>query len=167
MAKTILHLGSNLGDRQANLLQAIAHLNDLTGSIIQQSSFFETAAWGVEDQPSFFNIALICQTNLSPDQLLKSVLEIERLMGRERKKRWGVRLIDIDILFYNDWRITYPDLIIPHPSIQDRNFVLQPLLEIAPNLLHPVLKKTIKELAAQCEDSLLVKLIPKSSVIPY
>ena len=161
MAKVTLHLGSNLGQRKAHLLLAISHLNDELGNITKQSSIYETAAWGVEDQPAFLNIALVLETKVLPCDLLKIALAIEQEMGRERKRHWGERLIDIDILFYNDWKINYPNLIIPHPRIQDRKFVLQPLWEIIPNRIHPVLNKTIKTLLMECPDELPVELYVK------
>lgn len=157
MAKTVLHLGSNLGDRQGNIWLAITHLKKFVGQIDQYSSVYETAAWGLEDQPDFLNIALVCDTHLLPDLLLKTVLDIEQKMGRERKQHWGERIIDIDVLFYNDWKINYPDLIIPHLRIQDRKFVLKPLLEIIPDKIHPVFNKTIRVLTEECTDKLLVR----------
>ena len=157
MAKIVLHLGSNQGNRQQEIQRAITYIEGSIGDIKLTSSFYETEAWGVEDQPSFFNIALLLHTTLLPDQLLKVVLGIENKMGRQRKQHWGQRLIDIDILFYNDWQINFPELIIPHPRIQDRHFVLSPLMEIMPNFLHPKLKKTITQLKEACTDKLLVK----------
>ena len=120
---------------------------------------YETAAWGISDQPSFLNQALMLSTSLSARQLLRKVLQIEKEMGRERKEKMGPRLIDIDIIFFDDEIHDLQFLKIPHPEMQNRRFVLTPLAEIAPNLEHPVLKKTIAQLLEECPDNLEVKKI--------
>jgi len=143
---TYLALGTNLGDRLANLRAAI---EALPPSIVlrQSSSVYETPPWGVEDQPPFLNMAVNCATNLEPEPLLKYLKQLEVQLGRLHSFRWGPRLIDLDILFYDDLILNTGQLIIPHPRLHERAFVLVPLAEIAPDLIHPVLKKSVKELA--------------------
>jgi 2-amino-4-hydroxy-6-hydroxymethyldihydropteridine diphosphokinase len=109
----------------------------------------ETQPWGVEDQPDFVNMAVEVETVMSPEELLVTVKEIEREMGRKAGTRWGPRLIDLDVLLYDDRIVQSKDLIIPHPLLHKRNFVLLPLAEISPECVHPVLKKTIRELAQE------------------
>ena len=142
-----LALGTNLGDRPANLRAAI---QALPPSIIhrQSSSIYETPPWGVEDQPAFLNMAVRCETTLEPEALLKHIKQLEIQLGRQQSYRWGPRLIDLDILFYDDLILNTAQLIIPHPRLHERAFVLVPLAEIAPDFIHPVLKKSIRELRA-------------------
>jgi 2-amino-4-hydroxy-6-hydroxymethyldihydropteridine diphosphokinase len=123
------------------------------------SSIYETAAWGKNDQPAFLNQVLEIETALSPPQLLKTILAIEENIGRVRQEKYGPRIIDIDILLFNDEVLHLPMLKIPHPQLQNRRFVLVPLAEIAPDLIHPVFKKTIAELLAICPDKLEVSRI--------
>lgn len=141
-----LHLGTNLGDRVLNLQQALESLQEEVGPILRQSSFYETDAWGIEDQPDFVNLALEMKTQHPPRELLDILLNIEQKMGRVRKKKWGERLIDIDLLFYGQQVIDWPNLQVPHPGIPSRNFVLIPMLEIAPEWIHPTLQQTIEAL---------------------
>jgi len=110
------------------------------------SSVIETEPYGYEDQPRFLNAVCIAQTPLSPHELLNTLLQIERNMGRVRTIRWGPRIIDLDIVFYEDLVLNEEDLIIPHPDAHNRTFVLEPLCEIAPDLIHPVMGKTVREL---------------------
>ncbi|AIY88217.1 2-amino-4-hydroxy-6-hydroxymethyldihydropteridine pyrophosphokinase [Thermotoga sp. TBGT1765] len=110
------------------------------------SSIIETEPYGYEDQPRFLNAVCIAQTPLSPHELLNTLLQIERNMGRVRTIRWGPRIIDLDIVFYEDLVLSEEDLIIPHPDAHNRTFVLEPLCEIAPDLIHPVMGKTVREL---------------------
>jgi 2-amino-4-hydroxy-6-hydroxymethyldihydropteridine diphosphokinase len=159
MERIYLATGSNLGNKVANLQQALELIELYIGDIIRVSSLYRTAAWGKEDQPEFLNQAMAVDTRLEPDTLLLAIMEIEQQMGRERRIRWGERLIDIDILFYGDWVIQSQRLSIPHPFIQERNFVLQPMLEIAPDFVHPVLGENITVLAARCSDPLAVEKI--------
>ena len=159
MAKLVLHLGSNLGNRRLNIDRAISLIKKEVGLLLRQSSIYETAAWGVENQPDFLNVALLIQSLLLPDEALERILLIEAEIGRVRKQRWGARIIDIDILFYNDWCIDYPDLTIPHPRIHERNFVLYPLSEIIPDFIHPLLGKTIQQLKKSTGDELALKKI--------
>jgi 2-amino-4-hydroxy-6-hydroxymethyldihydropteridine diphosphokinase len=132
-----LALGTNLDDREANLALARRELSTLN-NILKVSSIYETPPWGVTDQPAFLNQVLAARTNLSPLDLLKSVKDIEARMGRVPSVRFGPRLIDIDILLYGDTFLNTPTLTLPHPRMAERAFVLVPLLEIAPDLTHPV-----------------------------
>ena len=151
-----LLLGSNLGDRLANLDEAKRQL----GNIVATSSVYETAAWGNTNQGSFLNQVVQINAKLYPEDLLKKIQDIEIGMGRRRVEKWGPRIIDIDILFYKDLVINTPDLVIPHPEIQNRRFTLVPLLELT-NMVHPVLKKTISELLDECNDLLPVTRWPR------
>ncbi len=158
--KAYLLLGSNLGDRQLYLARACALIADEVGEVFEQSAIYETEAWGKTDQPGFLNMALAVNTTFSPLELLHKVLEIEQKLGRVRHEKWGARLIDIDIIFYGDEIVDIKDeLQIPHPEMQRRKFVLQPLAAIAPDLVHPVLRQTMTELLGQLADSLSVKII--------
>ncbi len=154
-----LLLGTNLGDRKANLTNALNKIKNGVGAITEISKIYETNAWGKTDQPDFFNQAILVQTELTPHDLLKVVLEIETEMGRIRHEKWEARTIDIDILLYNNAIINSPDLIIPHPHLQERNFVLIPLMEIAGEVIHPVLNLAIEELYFDCTDTLDVFLL--------
>lgn len=140
-----LSLGSNVGDREKNLHQAIHKLTTL-GRVTEVSSFYETEPVEVTQQPWFLNCATALETELPAPQLMSSLLEIEREMGRIRVLKKGPRLIDIDILMFGDEVVNRPDLTIPHPAMAERRFVLEPLAEIAAKAWHPVLKKTIGEL---------------------
>ena len=140
-----LALGTNLGDRPANLRAAITALSPDV-KVIAESKVYETPPWGVEDQPTFLNMAVKCETALEPESLLKYLKQLEVQLGREQSFRWGPRLIDIDILFYDNLILNSESLIIPHRRLHERAFVLVPLADIAPDFVHPVLKKTIKEL---------------------
>ena len=148
-----------MGNRKDNLAIAYKHISVLCGHIINSSSVYETAAWGKTDQPSFLNQVLEIQTALTAPQLLKKILDIEKLTGRIRKEKYGPRIIDIDILLFNDEIHNDPLLKIPHPELQNRRFVLEPLAEIAPEIIHPVLKKSIIDLLAICPDKLEVTRI--------
>ncbi len=154
MNRVFLHIGSNQGDRLRNLKLAASELKATVGPILQFSRIFETAAWGVRDQPDFLNQALELETALDPLGLLDTVLGIELEMGRVRIQKWGQRLIDIDVLYYGDVIWESDQLTLPHPHLHERNFVLAPLLDIAPELVHPRLKKTTRELKALCNDAL-------------
>ena len=146
MKKTVyLSLGSNLGDRAANLRQGVRHLAEL-GEVTAVSSFYETEPVEVERQPWFLNCVVALETELMPKQLLSRVLAIEQAMGRRRVKRKGPRTLDIDILLFGNAIVRSPGVTIPHPGLPQRRFVLEPLTEIAPAVRHPVLKRTAKEL---------------------
>ena len=151
--------GGNMGDRQENLATAYEYISQQCGDITNASSLYETAAWGKNDQPSFLNQALELQTELTPRQLLKKILSIEKQIGRIRKQKYGPRIIDIDILLFNDEIHNYPSLKIPHPEMQNRRFVLVPLAEIAPQIIHPLSKKSIVELLTICPDKLEVSIL--------
>ena len=159
-----LSIGSNLGDKSENIKTALKFLELKVGKVKSISSIYETKALGF-DGPDFFNLCLSIQTEYSPEEVLNRLLEIEILMGRVRtnQRKLLSRKIDIDILFYDDEIISSEKLQIPHPRLQNRNFVLYPLIEIAPNLKHPVLKIEISALIAKCSDSLIpLKLDLKS-----
>jgi 2-amino-4-hydroxy-6-hydroxymethyldihydropteridine diphosphokinase len=156
MNRAFLLTGANLGDRVASLEKAAALIQEHCGQIIQTSSLYETAAWGMEDQPPFLNQAHEISTTLAARQLMRRILRIEKMMGRVREKKYGPRLIDIDILFFNDEIHVYPLLRLPHPELHNRRFALQPMMELAPLLVHPVLKKNISHLLEECPDPLPV-----------
>ncbi|HEX3168377.1 MAG TPA: 2-amino-4-hydroxy-6-hydroxymethyldihydropteridine diphosphokinase [Chitinophagaceae bacterium] len=158
---SIAHLliGGNLGDREENLLKAIALINEQCGPLIRASSVYETEAWGKTDQPSFLNQALEISTSLNARQLMRKILKIEKEMGRIRQEKLGPRIIDIDILLFGNEIHDLRFLKIPHPEMQNRRFVLVPLAEINSSLLHPVLKKTIAELLEECPDNLQVSKV--------
>ncbi len=145
MPTIYLALGTNLGDRLANLHAAI---NAFPPSIVhhQSSHIYETPPWGYTDQPAFLNMAVKAETDLDAVSLLKRLKQIEVEVGRVETFRWGPRQIDIDILFYDDLVLESESLVVPHPRLHERAFVLVPLADIAPDFVHPVLKKTIKQL---------------------
>jgi 2-amino-4-hydroxy-6-hydroxymethyldihydropteridine diphosphokinase len=140
-----LSLGSNLGDRAANLVNAIEKLRGL-GTVLAVSAFYETEPMELADQPWFLNCAVALKTELMPKQFLSKILAIEREMGRQRIRPKGPRAIDIDILLFGNAVIHTPQLEVPHPAMHQRRFVLEPLAEIAPEARHPVLKRTVREL---------------------
>lgn len=150
-------LGTNLGNKLSNLSNAIEKLRSFSLFINRTSSIYKTAAWGNTNQDSFLNQVLEIETNIDPQELLKICLSIEKVMGRIRNEKWEARIIDIDILFYNDLTLTNKALIIPHEFMHKRRFTLKPMAELKPNLMHPVLKKTIRELLDNCEDNLRVE----------
>ncbi|MGZ5242754.1 MAG: 2-amino-4-hydroxy-6-hydroxymethyldihydropteridine diphosphokinase [Bacteroidia bacterium] len=153
MNKVALLLGSNLGEREKNLQKAGKLIEEKTGNILETSKIYATAPWGNEDQPAFLNQAIMVWTLLSPDILMQQLLDIEHEMGRTRDEKWGARLIDIDILLYEDQVVDTAHLKIPHPHLHVRNFTLYPLNEIAAEWIHPVLKKTVNELLIASPDS--------------
>lgn len=152
-------LGSNLGNSKEQLLLAIENIEKYIGPIIKLSSLYSTAAWGNNKQPDFLNQVIIVQTLLAPQIVLNEILAIEEKMGRVRTVKNAARIIDIDILFFNSEIIKEKALIIPHPEIQNRRFVLIPLVEIAGLILHPILKKNAQELLNICTDNLNVQKI--------
>jgi 2-amino-4-hydroxy-6-hydroxymethyldihydropteridine diphosphokinase len=142
-----LALGTNLGDRPANLKQAIAALTPQL-EVKAKSRIYETPPWGFEEQPRFLNQVVKANTYLDPEPLLKHLKRLEVALGRQESFPNGPRLIDIDLLFYDNLVLNKPSLVIPHPRLHERGFVLLPLLDIAPNLVHPVQQKTVEELVA-------------------
>ena len=159
MRTAYLLIGGNLGNRKENLSKAVSLINEQCGPLTRSSSIYETEAWGNTDQPSFLNQALEISTSLNARQLIRKVLKIEEVMGRVRKEKLGPRIIDIDILLFENEIHDLRFLKIPHPEMQNRRFVLVPLAEINSTLQHPVLKKTIAELLEECPDNLEVKKI--------
>ena len=159
MRTAYLLIGGNLGNRKENLSKAVSLINEQCGSLTRSSSIYETEAWGNTDQPSFLNQALQISTSLTPRQLMRRVLKIEEEMGRVRIEKLGPRIIDIDILLFENEIHDLRFLKIPHPEMQNRRFVLVPLAEINSTLQHPVLKKTVAELLEECPDNLEVKKI--------
>lgn len=154
-----LALGTNLGDRAANLKQAIAAMPPQI-TVKAKSSVYETPPWGYEEQPKFLNQVLKAKTYLDPDTLLKHLKRLEVALGRKESFTNGPRLIDMDILFYDDLIVNTPTLTIPHPRLHERAFVLMPLMDISPELVHPVLQKSIHDLAELCNAEGIEKLTP-------
>jgi 2-amino-4-hydroxy-6-hydroxymethyldihydropteridine diphosphokinase len=146
MAIVYIGLGSNLGDRHVNCLRAIELLRQNGLPAARQSSMHETEPWGVNEQPEFVNMTVETETDLAPIKLLEMLKKIERHMGRQDTIRWGPRIIDLDILLYDDIILQTDSLTIPHPLMHEREFVLGPLSEIAGDFIHPVLKKSIADL---------------------
>ena len=146
--KCFLSLGTNLGNKQENLQIAIQYINKKVGKVIAQSSVIETEPWGFTSKNTFLNMVIEVETSLSPLDILKKTQKIERLMGRIEKTHTAYqdRIIDIDIILYDDVILDTPELKLPHPLFHQRDFVLKPLCEIAPEYIHPVLRKQIKEL---------------------
>jgi 2-amino-4-hydroxy-6-hydroxymethyldihydropteridine diphosphokinase len=153
-----LSLGSNVGDRAANLEAAIARLSSL-GKVVAGSSFYETEPVGFAAQPWFLNCAVKLDTEKTPKQLLTGILDLEQEMGRRRVQKNGPRTIDIDILLCGDSIIKTKGLIIPHPAMHERRFVLEPMAEIAPDVLHPVFKRSIRELRDALPEGQVVRKI--------
>jgi len=154
-----LLIGGNEGDRSGYLQETTRQIGSGSTRIIRQSSVYETAAWGKTDQAPFLNQALIIETPLDAPALMQRLLAIEEQLGRVRTERYGSRTIDIDMLFFNEDVIRLPWLIIPHPEVANRRFALEPVNEIAPDYVHPILQKTIHELLTLCPDKLEVKKI--------
>lgn len=156
-----LALGSNLGNRTANLEQARKKIEQRGIAIYAASGIYETEPWGIREQPAYLNQALQVRTAQTPSELLKTILAIEVEMGRVRDPNtpWQARTIDIDLLLFNQQIIQNKELTLPHPHLHERNFVLYPLVEIAEPFEHPVLKKTIGELLWECNDLLEVVLL--------
>ncbi|MBA3828513.1 MAG: 2-amino-4-hydroxy-6-hydroxymethyldihydropteridine diphosphokinase [Taibaiella sp.] len=154
MNTAYLLLGGNEGDTTLYLQSAYGLISASCGAIIQYSPVYQTAAWGLQEQPDFLNQVIAIHTTLSPFILLEKIQDIEKELGRQRTIKWGQRTLDIDILLYDDVVIDTPLLTIPHPSTPMRRFTLAPLAAIAPAYVHPVLKKTIQELLDECPDPL-------------
>jgi 2-amino-4-hydroxy-6-hydroxymethyldihydropteridine diphosphokinase len=148
-----LLLGSNLGDSLNNLLIAMEKIENLIGKVTKKSSIYKTAPWGVTDQPDFLNQVVSIETALRPEDILDLIQVIEKQLGRIRSNKWQARLIDIDILLYDQETINTINLVVPHPRIESRRFVLEPLNEIAREMVHPVLQKNINQLLEDCMDT--------------
>ncbi|MCX6261559.1 MAG: 2-amino-4-hydroxy-6-hydroxymethyldihydropteridine diphosphokinase [Bacteroidia bacterium] len=168
MAKiAFLGLGTNLGDKEENLKKAIENISAFAGEVISFSQIYETEPWGFRSEDHFFNMVIQIKTNLKPVDLLKQLLKIEIQMGRVwGSEKYSSRIIDIDILLYENEIINKPYLKVPHPMIQERKFVLVPLCDIAPEMIHPVLNKTFKILLEECDDESIVKKINALSFSP-
>ena len=154
-----LLLGSNLGDSKSYIENAKSNILQQIGLISKQSSYYSTAAWGQTEQSDFINQVILVDTHLNATDTIEIILNIEAKMGRVRKEKNEPRLIDIDILFFNNDILNSPSLTIPHPLLQERNFVLQPMNELSPAFMHPIFNKTINELMILCKDNLAVKKI--------
>ncbi len=159
MNKVYLLLGSNLNNPKRNLLTAQGFISEKLGPITRLSSLYQTGAWGNTEQPDFINQVIVVDTVHSALQCIDIILAIEQAMGRVRTKKNAPRLIDIDILYFNKEIINLPHLVVPHPAIQLRKFVLIPLSELSPLFVHPVLKLSNHQLLKKCEDQLNVKKI--------
>jgi 2-amino-4-hydroxy-6-hydroxymethyldihydropteridine diphosphokinase len=160
MEKVYLGLGTNLGDRELNLRKAINNVNELIGSVVLVSSIYETEPVGFRSEEKFLNMVAEVDTMLKPSGVMDMILKAEALLGRVRKgNKYTSRIIDLDILLFGNRIIENDSLSVPHPMMHERRFVLIPLCEIAPDLVHPILEKSIKTLLSECQD--------KSSVIKY
>jgi 2-amino-4-hydroxy-6-hydroxymethyldihydropteridine diphosphokinase len=157
MINVFLLLGSNLGDRHLFINEAIECINNDIAPVLEISSIYETQSWGKTDAPDYLNQVVMLQTELSAREVLDKALHIEAILGRQREERWGSRTIDIDILFYGQAIINEPGLQIPHPQLHNRRFTLDPLAEIAPGFVHPVLNKNILAIKSKLKDNLIVK----------
>lgn len=159
--------GSNLANRLQHLQKAIQLIEANIGQVLEQSAIYETDPWGKEDQPSFLNQVLAIKTGLSPQEILKKIHVIEYFIGRRRNQKWDKRVIDIDILFYNNVIIQESNLIIPHPLLTERRFALVPLAELIPNFIHPIFQQTISTLLENCTDNLSVHQYTTAIVNTY
>lgn len=157
MNQIYLLLGSNQQEPQKQLMLAQKFIKKKLGNIKRKSFVYSTAAWGNTNQPDFLNQVIITQTKLTAEQTMQTILAIEKEMGRIRTKKNAPRIIDIDILFFNKEIIHTKNLVVPHPQLQNRNFVLVPLNQLSPNLKHPTLNKTIHQLLKSSPDTLTVK----------
>lgn len=157
MNRIYLSLGSNMNQPERQLQKAQEHISRQVGIVVRSSSIYQTAAWGKTDQPDFLNQVLIVESEKPAPEVMQVLLGIEKKMGRIRTEKNAPRVIDIDILFFNHDMMKEKDLLVPHPQVQNRRFVLVPLNQLSPNFRHPVLKKTIHQLLQECADPLNVK----------
>ena len=153
MSVVYLQLGSNLGDRKYLLRRALAEIEFFLGNIINKSNIYESSPWGLDEQLYYLNQIVLVETSYTANEVLANILNIETLIGRKRNNKWGARLIDIDIIFYDNQIINTPALCVPHKYMHERNFVLVPLSEIASNYIHPIYNKTVGILLQECKDS--------------
>lgn len=156
MNDLLLGLGSNQGNRSANLAMAHRLLSRTVGLVHKESQLYESAPWGGIEQPAYYNQVLWVKTMLPLEAAFRQCQILEQKMGRQRSQKWGPRIIDVDLLYYNDVQLETPELVVPHPQLQDRRFVLLPLCDVAPHYEHPVLKRSSKELLSVCSDALSV-----------
>jgi len=162
LTKSVLHtvylcLGTNLGDKAANLTRAIEHISECCGVVCRRSGIYLSSAWGYKSENEFYNQCLKIETNFEADELIDRLFSIEEDMGRVRESSdYKDRLMDIDILFFDDLVMETYKLIVPHPRIGDRRFVLVPMKELAPDHIHPLIEKTISELLEECKDKSVV-----------
>lgn len=147
-----LHLGSNKGDRTSYLSNAIKQITAKIGQVTDQSAIYQTEPWGKKDQDDFLNMAIKVESNLAPEDALNAAKKIETDMGSEKKEKWGPRIIDIDILYCDDLILEKDNLVIPHPHIYERNFVLIPLMEIAGDFIDPTKEMSIEDIFDLCKD---------------
>lgn len=160
----ILLLGTNLGDREKHLDDARGQLKDLIGPIKRQSPVYQTEPWGLNTQPDFLNQLIFVETDLPPQKVLKCILIIEQKIGRIRsRERYASRIIDIDIIFYKNLILNTDDLIIPHPQLHKRRFVLVPLADMIPEFIHPVIGKSMEQLLKECSDKSGVALYKQNN----
>lgn len=157
MNNVVLSLGSNMGDRLSNFSTARKKIGEIPAVFLKTSAVYQTAPWGTTGQPDFLNQVVEIETSLDAHTLMEKLLTIEKTMGRERKEKWEARIIDIDILFFNDAQISSDVLTVPHRHLHERRFVLEPLNEILPQKVHPVYRKTIAYLHASLQDSDQIK----------
>lgn len=157
MRTGFLLMGGNMGNRLAYLQQATKMIGETCGKIVQSSSIYKTAAWGIEEQASFYNQVIVLETSLTPENLMHQLLQIENEMGRKRDQKMGPRIIDLDILMIDELVISSGLLTLPHPALPFRRFALIPLCEIDPSIIHPVLQKKMGQLLEECTDVLDVQ----------
>lgn len=151
-------LGSNQGNTKKNLAEAVLRIDRSIGPVIKQSSLYKTKPWGIADQPDFLNQVILAESRMNAYECMHSLLNIENHMGRERTMKWGPRKIDLDLLYFDQLILNTSQLILPHPEIVHRRFVLAPLCEIAPDFYHPIFNKTNFQLLDECSDLLSVEL---------
>jgi len=163
LEKVFIALGSNIGDKKNFIEKAIRHLSEKIYHI-KQAPIYTSRAVGFTDQPDFYNTVISGYTDLSPEELLLFIKETEKNIGRVKRFRWGPREIDIDILFYGNHVIEKKELVIPHPRLHERDFVLQPLVYLQPDLIHPLLKKTVTELLNNLKDRSVIGIIHSKTV---
>ena len=158
MNGVFLGIGTNLNNRESNIIEAVARIEEHIGKIVSKSSVYETEPWGFQSSDHFLNMVIGVETNLNPSGLLGRLLMIESLLGRLRDgKQYSSRIIDIDILLYGSQKVDIISLKIPHPRMHERKFVLVPLCEIAPDFVHPVFGKSMNELLKECKDEGSIK----------